>query len=109
MECIFCKIASGQIPADIVMESKELVAFRDINPQAPVHILLIPRKHVAAFSEAESPELLLSLLEGARKLAVQLNLGDYRLVINNGAGAGQTVFHLHLHILSGREMGWPPG
>jgi histidine triad (HIT) family protein len=111
-DCLFCKIASGDIPATIVHQDDELVAFRDISPQAPVHILLIPRKHVASINEAadEDRALLGRMLLTARDLATKEGVSDgYRLVNNCGASAGQSVFHIHLHLLGGRPMGWPPG
>lgn len=111
-ETLFEKIISRQIPADIVYEDKDCMAFHDINPQAPVHILLIPKKAIAMISKADQEdELLLGhLLLTANKIAKQEGFGDsFRLVINNGEDAGQTVFHLHVHILAGRLFTWPPG
>ncbi len=112
MDCLFCKIAAGEIPADKVYEDDEILAFRDIAPQAPVHVLVIPRRHLAgpaAVGQAESA-LAGRLLAVAAQVARQEGVGeDFRLVINNGEGAGQTVFHLHLHVLGGRRMAWPPG
>ena len=112
-DCLFCKIAAKEIPSKNVWEGKDGVAFHDINPQAPTHIVLIPRKHMESIAEAgeEDRELLGSLLINARRIAREQGLENpgYRLVINCGPGAGQTVFHLHLHILGGRRMKWPPG
>ena len=112
-ECLFCKIASGEIPGDIVYQDDEVVAFRDINPQAPTHILIIPVKHIetVASLQDEDAELIGRLVGKARDIAKQENLeeGGYRLVINNGAGAGQTVYHIHIHLLGGRSFQWPPG
>ena len=111
--CIFCRIARREIPATIVAEDDTAVAFRDLNPQAPVHVLVIPRRHVASLdvASAEDAELLgrLSLL--AARVARESGVADtgYRTVINSGADAGQTVFHVHLHLLGGRALGWPPG
>ena len=108
---IFQKIIDREIPADIVYEDKEVMAFRDANPQAPTHILVIPKKplaHLGDMAEADAP-LIGNLMLRATQIAAQQELSDYRLVINNGAGAGQTVFHLHLHILGGRPLTWPPG
>ncbi|MDQ3804447.1 MAG: histidine triad nucleotide-binding protein [Acidobacteriota bacterium] len=111
--CIFCKIAAGEIPAQLVYEDEAAVAFRDINPQAPAHVLVIPREHVASLAEAgEAQESLLGrLLLAAARVAREAGLVEsgYRTVINTGAGAGQSVFHLHLHVLGGRPLSWPPG
>ena len=109
---IFAKIINREIPADIVYEDDRCLAFNDINPQAPVHILLIPKKPIAKLvdSKKEDQELLGHLLLTAGGVARDQGVGDaFRLVINNGAGAGQEVFHLHLHILAGRGFTWPPG
>ena len=108
---IFQKIIDRTIPADIVYEDDEVLAFRDINPQAPVHILVIPKKPIASLSEMEEAdsELIGKLMYRAAQVARGQNLNDYRLAINNGARAGQTVFHLHVHILGGRLFTWPPG
>ena len=108
---IFQKIIDREIPADIVHENDEVLAFRDINPQAPIHILVIPKKPLVSISKmTESDSAMIGrLMYQATKVAEAQNLEDYRLVINNGAGAGQTVFHLHVHILGGREFTWPPG
>ena len=112
MSTIFQKIIDRQIPADIVYEDELCLAFRDINPQAPVHILLIPKKPIPMLSavEAEDQALLGHLLITAPKIAKEQGLDNgFRLVVNTGAEGGQTVFHLHLHILGGRAMQWPPG
>lgn len=108
---LFRKIIDREIPADIVYEDDRALAFRDINPQAPVHILVIPRKELARVAEMteEDRDLLGHLFFVARGIAAKEGLEDYRLVINNGAGAGQSVFHLHLHLLGGRKFAWPPG
>jgi histidine triad (HIT) family protein len=110
--CIFCKIAEGQIPAKLVLEDDDLLAFHDVAPQAPVHVLLVPRRHVASLDELQATDetllgrMMLAIPEIARKLGVA---GAYRVVTNCGAEAGQSVFHLHLHLLGGRRLGWPPG
>ena len=111
MSTIFQKIIDKEIPADIVYEDEEALAFRDIQPQAPTHVLVIPRKPIAnvAAMDAGDKELLGHLLWVAGEVARQEGLEDYRLVTNNGEGAGQSVFHLHVHLLGGREFGWPPG
>ncbi len=109
--CLFCRIARGELPVPFVAETDDCVAFRDINPQAPLHVLVIPRAHVASLNEATDAAQLgkLSLLaaEIARREGVAAD--GYRTVINTGAHAGQTVFHVHLHLLAGRSLGWPPG
>ena len=112
-DCLFCKIVEKKIPAKLVHEDKDLVAFEDINPQAPVHILVIPRRHVATLNEAEEGDraLLGGLLLAARRLARErgVDVKGYRLVLNTMAGAGQSVFHVHVHLLGGRTFAWPPG
>ncbi len=111
-ETIFSKIILREIPADIVYEDDLCLAFRDVNPQAPVHVLVIPKQAIAKLSDADSNDhaLLGHLLLTVKRVADQLGLDDgYRVVINTGADGGQTVYHLHLHILGGRQMGWPPG
>ncbi|HVL80283.1 MAG TPA: histidine triad nucleotide-binding protein [Actinomycetota bacterium] len=112
-DCLFCRIVAGEIPADVVWESEHALAFRDINPQAPTHVQVIPRKHVpriADFDAQADREWLSDLFEGATQVARQEGLGEgFRLVINNGAMAGQSVMHVHLHVLGGRPLGWPPG
>ncbi|HBE18883.1 MAG TPA: histidine triad nucleotide-binding protein [Cyanobacteria bacterium UBA11149] len=111
-ETIFSKIIRREIPADIVYEDDLAIAFKDIAPQAPVHIIIIPKKPIPqiAAAETEDEALLGHLLLTAKKVAAQVGLTNgYRLVINNGSDGGQTVYHLHLHILGGRQMEWPPG
>lgn len=111
-DCLFCGIVAGDIPADVVHETPTTVAFRDIEPQAPTHVLVIPRRHEpdAAALVAAAPSELVDLVEAAVTVAGQEDLGDgYRMVFNTGAAAHQTVFHAHLHVLGGRSMGWPPG
>lgn len=110
-DTIFGKIARGEAPAQLVYEDDRSLAFHDLNPQAPTHVLVIPRKPIARLAEAEETdtELLGHLLRVAGRVAAQLGLTDYRVVVNNGAAAGQSVFHLHLHVLGGRPLSWPPG
>ena len=111
-DTIFSKIISREIPADIVYEDEECLAFRDINPQAPMHILIIPKKPIARLADAaaDDQQMLGHLMLKASEIAEQQGYGDaFRLVVNNGSGAGQAVFHLHLHILGGRPLSWPPG
>lgn len=109
--CLFCKIASKQIPSKIVYEDPQCVAFRDINPQAPTHILIVPTRHIEKVADLTptDKELVGHLHWVARQIAANEGLKDYRLVMNNGAGAGQSVWHLHLHLLGGRPFSWPPG
>ena len=110
-DCLFCRIAAGEIPASVVSRNEEFLAFRDINPQAPTHLLAIPLKHVASLNEAKDPAMLGGLLQFARDVAREAGLSNkgYRVVANTNHDGGQTVAHLHLHILGGREMKWPPG
>jgi histidine triad (HIT) family protein len=110
--CLFCKIAAGQIPSKIVYQDDDVVVFEDINPEAPQHVLIIPRRHIASVSDltpADGP-VLASIFMAAQKVASDLNLErGYRLVTNIGPDAGLAVFHLHFHLLGGRKLGWPPG
>ena len=110
-DCLFCRIVRGEIPAKIVAANEHCIAFRDINPQAPVHILVIPREHVASMNEVDDPATIGRMHLLARELAQSEGLSErgYRTVINTNADAGQTVFHIHLHLLGGRRMQWPPG
>ena len=111
-DCLFCKIGNKEIPAKLVHEDAEIFAFEDIQPQAPVHILLCPRKHMVSLTDASADDaaMLGKLQLIAAQIAKERKLTDgYRTVFNNGRGAGQSVFHLHLHLLGGREFRWPPG
>ena len=110
-DCLFCRIIRKEIPASIVAQDEHCVAFRDINPQAPTHILVVPREHVASLNEASDAAMLGRLQLFAARLAKSEGLAEqgYRTVINTNADAGQTVFHIHLHLIGGRQMGWPPG
>jgi histidine triad (HIT) family protein len=111
-DCLFCRIAARQIPAKLVHEDAEVFAFEDINPQAPTHILICPKKHFASLAEATAEEqaVLGKIALVAGKLAKDRDLeSGYRTVVNTGSGAGQTVFHLHMHLLGGRTFRWPPG
>ena len=111
-DCIFCKIVSKQIPAQIVHETDHVVAFRDLHPAAPTHVLVIPKKHIVGMHEVTRGDVdtIGELFVAARDVAEQLGLhgSGYRVVVNNGKDAGQSVFHLHVHVLGGRGMGWPP-
>ena len=112
-DCLFCKIVAGEIPAERVLEKDDVIAFRDINPQAPVHLLVIPKKHIATLDDLapEETELGGNLLRAASEAAAAAGLAEkgYRTVINCGRDAGQEVFHIHLHVLGGRGFRWPPG
>jgi len=109
-DCLFCSIATGEIPADVVIETAEVVAFNDINPAAPTHVLVIPRRHIRSAEDLEAgdAELLAALFDVAARVGRGIE-GGWRLVTNVGADAGQSVFHLHFHVLGGRALGWPPG
>ena len=113
MACLFCQIASGAIPASVIYHDDDVTAFRDINPQAPIHVLIIPNHHVESIADFGADEAILlgRLIEVANQLARQEGIAEsgYRLVTNRGPDAGQTVAHLHWHLLGGRKMSWPPG
>lgn len=113
MDCLFCKVVSGEIPAKVIYQDDKVVAFDDINPQAPQHKLIIPRQHIATINDlkSENNELIGYMVQTAKKLANDLGIAEngYRLVMNCNPGAGQTVFHIHIHLLGGRQMTWPPG
>ena len=110
-DCLFCRIVAGEIPAKLVAETAECVAFRDIDPKAPVHILVIPRRHVSSLDAADDPLLLGQVATLAARIARDEGVAEsgYRTVINTGADAGQSVAHLHMHMLGGRKLTWPPG
>jgi histidine triad (HIT) family protein len=109
--CLFCRIIRKEIPAKIVAETDDCIAFRDVNPQAPVHILVVPREHIPSLNQLTDSTVVSRLSALAAQLAEREGIAErgYRTVINTNADAGQTVFHLHLHLLGGRHMGWPPG
>lgn len=113
MSCLFCRIVAGEIPAQVVYSDDNVIAFRDINPQAPTHILIIPRTHLESLNDApvHDAAMLGALFHAVAQIAAQEGIAasGYRTVINTGAGAGQSVFHLHLHLLGGRGLAWPPG
>ena len=113
MSCLFCKIAAGQIPADTVFENDRVLAFRDINPGAPAHILVIPKKHIATMNDASADDqsLLGEMMLVAKDIAHQEGVAEdgYRLTLNTNHHGGQSVYHIHLHLLAGRQMSWPPG
>ena len=112
-DCLFCKIIAGAIPGQLVFEDKDLVAFKDINPQAPLHVLIVPRQHIATLNDLgpNNDDLIGALVRRAAALAKQHGYSErgYRTVLNCNRDAGQTVFHIHLHLLAGRNLGWPPG
>ena len=111
-DCLFCKIIAGEIPVDKLFEDDEVLAFRDIAPQAPTHFLVIPKKHITGPSDIkeEDDSLVGKIMRVGARLAAENGIGDnFRVIFNNGADAGQTVFHIHMHILGGRPMSWPPG
>lgn len=112
-DCLFCKILDGDIPADVIHETPTTIAFRDINPQAPTHVLIIPREHVSTINDLDEQheKLVGSLFTVARQIAAEEGLAEdgYRVVMNCNEGAGQSVFHIHLHLLGGRTFSWPPG
>jgi histidine triad (HIT) family protein len=112
-DCLFCKIASGEVPAEVVRETETTVAFRDINPQAPTHVLVVPKAHYedAVTLAAAEPQLTADVLREAGKVAAEEKVDGtgYRIVFNTGSGAGQTVWHAHAHVLGGRGLNWPPG
>lgn len=112
-DCIFCKIAAGELSSDIVYENEQVVVFRDLNPQAPTHVLAIPRRHIASINDLtpDDASLVGELYLAAKTVAKQEGIHEsgYRTVMNCGEGAGQSVFHIHLHVLGGRALTWPPG
>jgi histidine triad (HIT) family protein len=112
-DCLFCKIRDGEIPGDRVYEDDDVIAFRDVNPQAPTHVLVIPRKHIATTNDLEDADAAVvgRMMLAAKKIAADEGFAEqgYRLVLNCNEGAGQTVFHIHMHLLGGRRLTWPPG
>jgi len=110
-DCLFCKMVAGDITPDVVFENDEFLAFNDINPQAPTHVLIIPKRHISTLNDMDDALLLGNLLQLSAQLSKQLNVAEigYRVVINCNAHGGQAVYHLHMHLLAGRQMLWPPG
>ena len=112
-DCLFCKIVAGEIPAEIVYENESVLAFRDVDPKAPTHILVIPKKHVRSMNELqrEDQKLAGDILLAAKSIAIseEINISGFRTVFNTNDDGGQTVFHIHMHLLGGRKMTWPPG
>lgn len=108
-DCIFCKIANKEIPTNPVYENDKVIAFNDLNPQAPVHILVIPKKHYSSLKEIDDFNVMSELFKAVVEITKEQNISDFRTVINTGEKAGQSVFHIHVHILAGRPLNWPPG
>lgn len=112
-DCLFCKIIAGDIPADVLFESDEVIAFRDINPQAPTHAVIIPKRHISTINDLSESDTdaVGQLYLAAKEIAAKEGISEpgYRVVMNCNAAAGQTVFHIHLHLLGGRDLSWPPG
>jgi len=112
-DCLFCKIRDGEIPCDKVYENEDVIAFRDVNPQAPTHILVVPRKHIATVNDLEDvdKDVVGKMMLAAKKISADEGIAEdgYRLVLNCNSKAGQTVFHIHMHLMGGRVMTWPPG
>ena len=112
-DCIFCKIIDGEIPSKVIYESDDVLAFKDLNAQAPLHVLIIPKKHIATINDlnTDNADVIGKLYLAAKKIAADAGYSDdgYRVVMNCGEAAGQTVFHIHLHLLAGRSLSWPPG
>lgn len=112
-DCLFCKIRDGDIPADVVYENDDVLAFKDVNPQAPIHVLIVPRKHISTVNDVqqEDDKVMGQLFLAAQHIAAEQGVAEdgYRLVVNCNAVAGQTVFHIHMHLLANRNMTWPPG
>jgi len=109
MDCIFCKIANKEISANLIYEDENIAAFNDLNPQAPVHFLVIPKKHYASMNDINSEKVFGEIFSAVPKIASKLGIKEYRTVVNTGASAGQTVFHIHVHVMSGRNFTWPAG
>ena len=108
-DCIFCKIANGEIPSDFIYEDEKVVAFNDLNPQAPVHFLVIPKKHYASLNDIDSKEAFADIFSAIPKVTAKLGIREYRTIVNTGESAGQTVFHIHVHVMAGRKFNWPAG
>ena len=108
-DCLFCKIIKGEIPSNKVWEDDKTFAFYDISPQAPTHILVIPKEHIASLNDLKDTSVMGDLFKAIQGITQKLNIKEYRTVINTGESAGQTVFHIHIHILAGRPLLWPPG
>ncbi len=108
-DCVFCKIISGEIPSEKVLETEHCIVIKDINPQAPVHLLVITKEHFDDITQVNDRDVAADIINAINRVASELNLKDFRVVNNRGRGAGQSVFHVHFHILAGRPFSWPPG
>ncbi len=108
-DCIFCKIINKEIPSNFIFENDKVIAFNDLNPQAPVHFLVIPKKHYSSLNDIDSKEAFADIFSAIPKITKKLGIKEYRTVINTGKSAGQTVFHIHVHVMAGREFNWPAG
>ncbi len=108
-DCIFCKIINGDFNTDFIYENEKLVAFNDINPQAPTHILFVPKEHIESLNELNNTILIKEIYDAIKTVAKEKEISDYRVVLNTGKNAGQEVMHIHFHMLSGRKLNWPPG
>ena len=108
-DCLFCRIIDGKVPSQVIRDEEDVLVINDVFPRAPFHVLVMPKRHVARLSELDDAAVGGRLLQAARRVASDAGHKDYRLVVNNGASAGQCVWHLHLHVLAGRDFGWPPG
>ncbi|MEN8221700.1 MAG: histidine triad nucleotide-binding protein [Acidobacteriota bacterium] len=108
-DCLFCKISSGEIPTEFLYEDDKVVAFRDIDPQGPFHILVIPKEHFTSIKDIKDESLIGHLFKTGNRIAAENKIENFRYIINTGEEAGQTVFHVHLHLIGGRRMTWPPG
>lgn len=109
MDCIFCKIANKEIPSNFIYEDENVAAFNDLNPQAPVHFLVIPKKHYASLNEIDNETVFAQIFSAVPKIAAKLGIKEYRTVVNTGESAGQSVFHIHVHVMAGRNFTWPAG
>ena len=109
IDCIFCKIVKGEIPSKFIYEDEKVVAFNDLNPQAPVHFLVIPKNHYESLNDIDTKEAFADIFSAIPKITAKLGIKEYRTVVNTGASAGQTVFHIHVHVMAGRKFTWPAG
>ena len=108
-DCIFCKIVNKEIPSNFIFENDKVIAFNDLNPQAPVHFLVIPKKHYSSLNDIDSKEAFADIFSAIPEITKKLGIKEYRTVVNTGVSAGQTVFHIHVHVMAGRKFDWPAG
>ncbi len=108
-DCIFCKIVNKEIPSNFIFENDKVIAFNDLNPQAPVHFLVIPKKHYSSLNDIDSKEAFADIFSAIPEITKKLEIKEYRTVVNTGESAGQTVFHIHVHVMAGRKFDWPAG